>query len=325
MTFQQSEYEHLQNSNNELSESCMSQPISNGHGYLRPQAHDRCAHNQSPVFPFLGVVPRDHESSQALQHSERKTVFHQRLSSSSSQVNHGSDALRPKPDTLITSSKKSKVGFWNDTLSDWWWWELGSVLLSCACFAAVVIMLWMVQERSLSSWRSVISPNTLVSILATVSKSSLMLAVAACLSQLKWLYFESAPHQIQNIQIFDDASRGPLGALELLTTLSSSEVVSRRSSAARWTFWASVLTVLALASDPFAQQLLSFPSRTVPNLTDPLAALISTSQVYDTRMTGYARNIQDMNVDMAMQGAVQNGLYTLNSPVKFSCTTANCT
>jgi L-lactate permease len=28
---------------------------------------------------------------------------------------------------------------------------------------------------------------------------------------------------------------------------------------------------------------------------------------------------------MAMQGAIQNGLYTLKSPVEFTCTTANCT
>jgi hypothetical protein len=77
----------------------------------------------------------------------------------------------------------------------------------------------LVQEDSLSSWHSVISLNALISTLATISKASLMLAVAACISQLKWLYFESAPHRIQDIQIFDNASRGPLGALNLLMRL----------------------------------------------------------------------------------------------------------
>lgn len=150
-----------------------------------------------------------------------------------------------------------------------------------------------------------------------------MLSVAACISQLKWLYFGTAPHRIQDIQIFDDASRGPLGALNLIMRLrlSPSDAFSHRSGGAGWAFWASVLTILALVSDPFVQQLLSFPLRTVPDSTDLFGADISASQIYDTRITSYERNFQDLKVDMAMQGAVQNGLYTLNSPVKFSCTT----
>jgi hypothetical protein len=85
------------------------------------------------------------------------------------------------------------------------------------------------------------------------------------------------------------------------------------------------LTILALASDPFAQHILSFPLRTVPKLTDLASAFISASQIYDTGTTGYEINGQNLNLDMAMQGAVQNGLYMLNSPMTFGCITANCT
>jgi hypothetical protein len=264
---------------------------------------------------------RSHGSFEVPQQSEQNPILHQHA------VTHDSGTSRSKPLNFDFSPEKKMKGSWMDALSDWWWWELGSVLLSCACFIAIAITLWRVQEKSLSSWNWLISPNALISILATVSKASLMLAVAACISQLKWLYFESAPHQMQTMQIFDDASRGPLGALELLMCLrlSPREVFSHRSGGVEWTLWASVLTILALALDPFAQQLLSFPSRTVPDLKDPSAAVISTSQIYDTYITGYLRNTQALNVDMFMQGAVQNGLYTLNSPVEFGCTTANCT
>jgi hypothetical protein len=130
------------------------------------------------------------------------------------------------------------------------------------------------QDKSLSSWHSIVSTNAVISTLATISKSSLMLAVAACISQLKWHYFESASHSLRNIQVFDDTSRGPLGALELVTRLSPREIFSRRSGGVGWTFWASILTILAMALDPFAQQVLSFPLRTVPSVTDPLAALL---------------------------------------------------
>ncbi|KAF2024342.1 hypothetical protein EK21DRAFT_29195, partial [Setomelanomma holmii] len=100
---------------------------------------------------------------------------------------------------------------WIDRLSNWWWWELGSVLLSVACFIAIIVTLRVIQNKTLSSWHSAISPNALISTLATVSKASLMLAVAACISQLKWLYFERSPRSLGQLQIFDDASRGPLG------------------------------------------------------------------------------------------------------------------
>jgi hypothetical protein len=126
-----------------------------------------------------------------------------------------------------------------------------------------------------------------------------MLAVAGCMSQLKWLYFKHSAHSIRDMQTFDDASRGPMGAFALLTRLSPSQVFMQRSAGAGWAFWASILTILALALDPFAQQILSFPSRSVPTQAGSLAS-ISTAQV-------------------------MNGLYAIDKTVAFYCMTANCT
>jgi hypothetical protein len=324
MTFRPPQYEHLPNSSEEPCECRISQTTSSSEEHLGSQPYDTFACDQPPVSPILrGVIPRNHGSLKVPHHNEQNPILRQQ--NPSSQVTHDFDVPSPNPGTFIMSPENRKERSWINVLNDWWWWELGSVLLSCACFIAIVITLWIVQERSLSSWHSVISPNALVSTLATISKASIMLAVAACISQLKWLYFERAPHRIQDIRIFDDASRGPLGAVNLLMRLGPREVFSRQSGGAGWSFWASVLTILALASDPFAQQILSFPLRIVPNLSDPASAFISASQIYDTGITPFQRNVQDLNVDMAMQGAVQNGLYNLSSPMTFGCTTANCT
>ncbi|KAF2831517.1 hypothetical protein CC86DRAFT_463392 [Ophiobolus disseminans] len=151
-----------------------------------------------------------------------------------------------------------------------------------------------------------------------------MLAVAGCISQLKWLYFKHSARSLNDIQIFDDASRGPLGAFELLTRLSPKGIFADRCSGAGWASWAAVLTILALALDPFAQQILSFPLRSVPIQADRLAS-ISTAQIYDTGTVGGVGASHQRHVDVAMQGAVMNGLYTLGSPLDFTCTTANCT
>jgi hypothetical protein len=151
-----------------------------------------------------------------------------------------------------------------------------------------------------------------------------MLAVAGCISQLKWLYFKHSPHSIRDMQTFDNASRGPMGAFELLTRLNPTHVFMHRNAGAGWAFWASILTILALALDPFAQQVLSFPLRSVPTQAGSLAS-ISTAQIYDSgNPAGYTFSWQK-NVEVSMQGAVMNGLYAIDKSVPFNCTTANCT
>ncbi|KAF2194508.1 hypothetical protein K469DRAFT_546627, partial [Zopfia rhizophila CBS 207.26] len=104
--------------------------------------------------------------------------------------------------------------------------ELGSVLLSLSCLVAIAITLLVIQGRPLSSWQFSVAPNALISSLATISKVSLLLSVAACISQLKWLYFKHGKHPSHHLQLLDDASRGPLGALELLMRLNPKILLS---------------------------------------------------------------------------------------------------
>lgn len=163
---------------------------------------------------------------------------------------------------------------------DWWWWELGSVLLSLACLVAIIIVLYNLQGKSLSSWQFSIKPNTLISIFATVSKASLMLSVAACISQLKWLYFNHGNHRLYDLQLFDSASRGPLGALDLITSIKPKTFLSAHSTGSLWAIWGAICIILALALDPFAQQIVSFPTRDIPS--DKVSAGIQTAQIYDT-------------------------------------------
>lgn len=160
----------------------------------------------------------------------------------------------------------------------WWWWEIGSVILSLCCSAAIVTILASIHGKSLSSWAFLISPNALISVFATVSKATLMLSVAACISQMKWLHFR-LNNQLNDLQIFDDASRGPYGALGLLTRTSRDvSVVSLTATLG------SIVTILALALDPFAQQILSFPTRNI-SLKVGSGSILAT-QIYDTGNPG---------------------------------------
>ncbi|KAK7956545.1 uncharacterized protein PG986_005767 [Apiospora aurea] len=134
----------------------------------------------------------------------------------------------------------------------WWWAEIASVAGSIAAMVALVVVLALFDGRALSQWNFFIQPNTIISILVMVSKTSMLLAVSACLSQLKWKHFHDRPRPLSDLQIFDSATRGPLGSLYLMGNLRLGAVLA---------FFFAVVTTASVAIDPTAQQILQFPSR----------------------------------------------------------------
>ena len=172
-------------------------------------------------------------------------------SPSCSSEDHDSVAL--KEQTIVQQHydppKRSGVLHFTD-----WRWEIASVVLSLLCVVAMLIVLKAYQQRSLSSWHFVhdITLNTLVALLSTISRTALIVSVASCLSQLKWIHLVRSPRPLQEMQIFDDASRGPWGSLEL---------ICRMHFKTKLATWGSLITILSLAMGPLSQQLLSYPSR----------------------------------------------------------------
>jgi hypothetical protein len=133
-----------------------------------------------------------------------------------------------------------------------WWLCIGSVLLSAATLTAIVLLLLFVDDKPLPKLPLSITVNTYVSFFATISKASMLVAIGESISQLKWLWFRH-PRTLQDIQTFDDASRGPMGALRLIVKTRGLKLVALGS----------VVTVLSIFMDPFAQQIVSYPSRSV--------------------------------------------------------------
>lgn len=152
-----------------------------------------------------------------------------------------------------------------------WQWEFGACAFSVGCLATIVGVLAAYQNKSLSHWTFVlgISINTLIAILSTFSRTALMVPVASCISQLKWIHLVGGSRSLQEVQVFEDASRGPWGSLELIWKL---HLKSKLAT------WGALITILTLAMDPFAQQLVSYPSREV--LVGD--ATFYTSHIYDS-------------------------------------------
>jgi len=128
-----------------------------------------------------------------------------------------------------------------------WWWELGAVLISFICMSLVVTILFRMDGKPLRTWTLPIQPNSLVAVFSTITKSALLVSIAECLGQLKWDYFQDRPRSVQHMQTFDEASRGPWGALVLLYKMRGRAVLAA---------FASMVTILMLAFEPFAQQII---------------------------------------------------------------------
>jgi hypothetical protein len=184
-----------------------------------------------------------------------------RFSYASVSIQEQSDQRLP-PDPLKNHAKLD--------LKDWLW-EFTAAALNIAAFTAVVIVLAVYRNKPLASWNFVfnISLNTLIAVLSTLSRTALLVPVASCISQLKWIHLVGSPRPLREIQVFDDASRGPWGSLELIWSLNFKTKLAT---------WASIITILSLTMGPFAQQLLSYPSRPV---SSPGATFYK-SQIYDS-------------------------------------------
>ncbi|KAF2797187.1 hypothetical protein K505DRAFT_226392, partial [Melanomma pulvis-pyrius CBS 109.77] len=141
-----------------------------------------------------------------------------------------------------------------------WWWELSGVLVGVICTTLTATILFLLNGKSLNLWTLPIQPNSLVAIFSTIAKSALLVSIGECISQLKWMHFDDVrPKALSQIQVFDDASRGPWGSLVLLWKTRKS--FNRAESPPVLALLGAAITILMLAFEPFAQQVIGFSTR----------------------------------------------------------------
>ncbi|KAF7510290.1 hypothetical protein GJ744_006786 [Endocarpon pusillum] len=155
--------------------------------------------------------------------------------------------------------------------------------------------------------------NRILSVLATVLKGSMLFPVCACLSQLKWLWYHRTTQTLDDFEVFDAASRGPLGAALLLYRLKFWHLASIGS----------VVTLLSLASDAFIQQSLQFPEASV-NSTAFILIAQSYSKGSDSPIDG-AIEVEQSFIPALYNGILASDLSQSSSAVSPTCSTGNCT
>ncbi|KAL9576630.1 MAG: hypothetical protein Q9212_006941 [Teloschistes hypoglaucus] len=227
---------------------------------------------------------------------------------------------RLMPDSNPPSSPRSRhpsTKWWDGITSlfnDWWLLELLAVLLSFAAMAAIISLLLQYRDRPLREWPYRITINTLVSFFNSLAKGALLLVTAQVISQWKWIWFhQSKPRALYDMQMLDDASRGPLGALQLI--LHAPKLTLAALSG--------LIIFLSFAMDPFAQQILSFPQRSMPG---QLATIGRVQDYVRQPVTQYkADGSLDVNVtanlpEGTMLKAIYSGIFGEPTSLNYDCT-----
>ncbi|MCJ1467733.1 hypothetical protein MMC07_006358 [Pseudocyphellaria aurata] len=196
-----------------------------------------------------------------------------------------------------------------------WVYEWSSIVVAILAMEAIYITLVLHRAGPLPQQTSMISINSLIAIFTVILKASLLMPVAEGIGQLKWHWFHK-PRSLIDLNRVDAASRGPWGSFLLFTTY-------RYPLAALGAF----ITVVALAIEPFSQQVLQYYECLQP-LPGSIASIAKTNNYTAADADWYAPgSIQGLENSMAAAlyiGLIQPPVNSTSS-ILFQCPAGNCT
>ena len=208
--------------------------------------------------------------TKSLETKSKKVATKVRNPSKTNALDETDSSLPLNGSTLRVSTSTCVVrwSFRRHLLMSTWFPEILAAVFSTACLFAIMLVLGSYDGRVKATFSFGITLNALISVLSTASKASLLYAIGAAVRQLKWVRLTTI-RRLEEITLFDEASRGPLGATILLARL-------------RVRSWASVgaiTIILALIFEPFVQQVLKYPIRPVstpnPNVVAKKASVFA--------------------------------------------------
>ncbi|CRK21330.1 hypothetical protein BN1708_013076 [Verticillium longisporum] len=187
----------------------------------------------------------------------------------------------------------------------WWWWEIAGCLVSITGCGLLFMMLGSIDQSSRLSWHGFlnIEPNTYIAIIATASRTAIMVPIASCLSQLKWRHFQNRPHRLSHLDLIDNASRGPWGSLQALFRLGLANMVISMLA---------ITTILSLAIGPSVQQVLEIHTReTINHGRVPLLAYATN---YTSKVSYWTQNITTLGMCVSIDNVTQHTTRTCSDP-----------
>jgi hypothetical protein len=240
------------------------------------------------------------------------------------------DSEKVEPASNIAQRIEEKLWSYNSSgnVIERWLLEIVSWLISAVCMGAIIAVLVVLKDKPSSKWPfdSIgLTLNAFVSVLSRIAGAALLLPVAEALGQLKWSWFiRGDSKKMWDFEMFDNASRGPWGAFLLLIHTKGKTIAALGA----------LVTIFALALDPFFQQVVSFPTRwTLLETNSSIARVVRYEPVYHS---DYENGIEMAMLDTDIQNVadlffVANGTQAVpfgngtRAEVPLSCPSSNCT
>ncbi|KAI4728315.1 hypothetical protein E4T49_03962 [Aureobasidium sp. EXF-10728] len=193
-----------------------------------------------------------------------------------------------------------------------WYPELLSLVLATTVLCIVTIGLQVLNNNPLSAWTLPISLNAAVSALIVATKACVVYSSASCLGQLKWLHFSHATTArfLYDIKVFDEASKGPLGAVKL---------VCRGRYVSLTAVMAAVIVATAVCMEVFGQQVLAYEVRKV--VVEGQKAAFAVTQHLAAQEQWYLDYTMMSELQKVLLAAIFRGKQELG----FECGAAECT
>ncbi|KAI1740461.1 hypothetical protein F4680DRAFT_448216 [Xylaria scruposa] len=236
-------------------------------------------------------------------------------------LGHEMDKLDPPPKPRAAVEISADVQ--RPSVLKWWRWELVMLIVSLIAFAALVIVLAVMDNQLARSWGP-LTLNSINSLLTTVIVSSMAAIVGAALSQNLWNGFGQlrtsnglTTRPAQDLQLYHDASRGPTGSLVLLLKQGPLSVAALGA----------VVTILNLAFATFTQQLITSEMHSTRDMTT-IAKPFPRSQRYASMIlkNGVENGVPSYQVDFStLSTIIGAGLGNIAQPLQVQCPSRDCT
>ncbi|ORY63262.1 uncharacterized protein BCR38DRAFT_436349 [Pseudomassariella vexata] len=199
-----------------------------------------------------------------------------------------------------------------------WIPEITSFLGSLLLLVAIVVVLRAYDGIPQPEWATGINLNSLIAILSTICRATMLVVIAEVISQLKWIWFDKI-RPLGDLEMLDRASRGFWGSLRLLFSHIRLPFV----------MIAAFVVVVSGAFGSFTQQAIRTSLCKVPvlgyNATVPVAHYVdSVEDAYVFQSHGPV----SFQLGNPMKSALVNALTTADdgtSRLNFNCPTGDCT
>ncbi|KAH0367761.1 hypothetical protein KCU65_g4399, partial [Aureobasidium melanogenum] len=235
-------------------------------------------------------------------------------------LHHGSESSLRSSSETTDQQRRQLEASQHSTIRSEWAFEIIASVCSILCFIALITVLEVSRGKEPQFWLGGrITLNGLVALISAIARASIMVSVAASLSQLKWNRFahesaESSQCLLGDLSRYDKASRGPWGSFKLLV----------RPHIGLGMVGA-LITISTLAFDFFAQQVTIVHYRSTALSNGTLPGAISRSEEYSRAdKNGISViSIPDSTATAAMHNAILNPQTIIPPPAQ--CSSGDCT